>query len=98
MHSKAEYDNPYYYFTIDVAEKIEAAHCLTSDMLWIKDDCINKPAWKFNLAATATMLKWFMYSILYAFLLLMGIPTCGATWPREFRIWILSFGNSDEKE
>lgn len=59
---------------------------------------MSKSTWQSHIAVILALLTWSTRKIVYLFLLLLGIPTFGATWPRDFRIWLLSFGNSAEEE
>ncbi len=96
---KKQYDDPFHYFIPDTAKKIKTAHSLNSDLYWIKKQQSTKDlSLEPKYEALCAYFKWSYRAILYLLLLLIGIPTLGATWPQQFRIWLLSIGNSGEKD
>ncbi len=97
MKSKAQYDDPFYYFTSDIAQKIKEAHSLSSDLHWARAQSKTNSSEPYR-EIFRSYLKWTSHTLLYALLLLIGIPTFGATWPLEFRIWLLSIGDSSEED
>jgi hypothetical protein len=94
---KAQYDDPFFYFTPDIAQKIKDARSLSSDLHWARAQSKTNSSEPYR-EIFRSYLKWTSHTLLYALLLLIGIPTFGATWPLEFRIWLLSIGDSSEED
>ena len=95
---KAQYDDPFKHFTPEIAKIIKKAHSLNSDLHWIRNDRDWDRANESVSAQCEVLVAIFKRSrrfLIYFFLLLMGFPTLGATWPLDFRIWILSLGNQE---
>lgn len=94
---RKQYEDPFYYFVPDVAEKIKRAHSLRSDLYWIQNRKLKGDA-RFNaqLEVMRSYLRWTFHLFVYFLLLFLGLPTLGILWPRTFRIWLLSIGNSGD--
>jgi hypothetical protein len=109
VKSEEQYKNPYNYFTPKIAKKIEDAYSLKSELHWIKHgntelylvrhgNALKRQSDDKRIAAFLAYVKWSSYVLIYIFLILMGFPTLGATWPKDFRIWLLSRGDPGEEE
>jgi hypothetical protein len=97
---KDQYDDPFRYFTSDNARRIKKVHSLKSDLHWIKATFSknnDQPFKKMEIKCSA-YLKRSRHAIIYVFLVLIGFPTLGLTWPLDLRIWLLSLGDGSEKQ
>jgi len=85
---KDHYDNPNTYFNPEDSLKIIEAHSLQADMYWAKMEN-NKLTF---IGRSIILLKWLGLCLLYAILIVLGIPLCGIIWPKQFRAGVLSLG------
>jgi hypothetical protein len=96
VKSRNQYEDPWYFFDHDVAERISDAHSLESSLYWIKKDSEsgkNKMGvCKLYTHLGIASLSWFMNNFIYLMLIIIGIPTFGLLWPIQFRLLLLSVG------
>jgi len=83
---KDHYDNPGRYFSPEQAQIINDAHSLLADIYWAKKDNDLTICGKFML-----ILKWLGSCVHYGLLIILGIPTLGILWPKNFRSGLLTW-------
>ena len=105
IKSKKEYDRPEDYFQPELARRIRKGHSLKADLYWIKMDIANAESqqltnntagntgtFKTSCLRCQAVMKWFFLSVLYFLLIILGIPTGGWFWPKNFRRRVLAIG------
>jgi hypothetical protein len=76
-----------------------------TELHWVQDEnalkhenALKRQSDDKRIATFLAYVKGSSYVLIYIFLILIGFPTLGATWPKDFRIWLLSRGDPGEEE
>lgn len=88
VNSQEEYNDPDRYFPRDVAHTIQKAKSPLSDLHWIK---VSNAGLVRHSQIFRVLCSWLLHSLLYLFLLIVGLFSFGIFWPINFRLWLLSF-------
>jgi len=96
MNMKAHYEKPFEYFDNDLATKIYKSKSMQGELYWTGTDLAGKDQ-SFTICHKFIIIfKWLGDCIFYFFLIIIGIFTFGATWPKRFRCGVLSLGRKHE--
>jgi len=99
IKTKDHYDKPRYYFDADLANTILKVKSLQADLYWndidAKSDDMDaggKYTSFISFDKFTLILKWLGAGIFYMILIILGIPTAGLLWPKNFRSGVLLLG------
>jgi len=94
LTKKDQYDNPSKYFSSDQVKIIYDAHSLHADMYWSEFGADRAEPIKDRVffRKVIILLKWVRACMLYALLIVLGIPAFGILWPKKFRAGLLTLG------
>jgi len=110
VKDKSMYDRPHDYFPPCDADKIQEAHSLQGALYWarrgykeLKEKDSSKEqvgdkiqATRLWMQATWVCVKWVFSLFVYLILIGLGFATAGMSWPKNFRMWVLSVGVEED--